>query len=198
MSQVSWFAVDDALDVIKGNFDIASAREKKGVEKVIFLESVRMAKVVSYEEDTLLKRHFRKILAHVDDDVVHLVSPVFANGHFFFAAICIMGREQLIVQSVGERGGTTPLQMYVTKLRQYLGIPENKVRLPGNRFGLRTDTHGANSCAGYALATTEAYLACGAKLGNATAITKQVHEGAEAWMKWLRNRDKKKKYVIKK
>ena len=83
MSQVSWFAVDDALDVIKNKFAIASAGEKKGVEKVTFLDSVCMAQVVSYDDDRIPKRHFQKILAHVNDDVVHLVSPVFANGHFF-------------------------------------------------------------------------------------------------------------------
>eukprot|EP00808_Paulinella_micropora_P004190 g2818.t1 len=77
-------------------------------------------------------------------------------------AIRISGHEQLIVQSVGARGESTTLQSYVAKLCQYLVIlPENKVELPRDRLGLRTDARGANACAGYALAALEQYLVVG-------------------------------------
>ena len=197
MAQVTWFAVDDALDVIKNKFALIDAKEKKGIETVIFLQSGCIAQVVR-KKDNVIKRHFRKILNglsdNTDSDIIHLVSPVFTTGHFFFAAISILERKQVLVQSVGERGEATMLRLYVGKLCEYLAIPENRIGLPVERLGLRTDRRGSNACAGYALAIIDEYLASGGNMSNINTNLTKVHEGADEWMRWLRQRDKEKKY----
>ena len=185
--------MDDALDAIKKNFEGLAESKRKGVERVIFLDSEVMGAAVKFPPDKL-KRHFKDILRDWDDDIVHLVSPVFANSHFFFAAIHITGKERLIVHSVGARGENTPLQAYVPKLIEYLHIPDNKIESPRARLGLRTTAGGANACAGYALAALEEYLASGGKLSN----REKVHEKAATWMVWLRKRDKEMKYLPEK
>eukprot|EP00808_Paulinella_micropora_P003361 g70006.t1 len=49
---------------------------------VIFLNSVVMTTAVTRFTEERLKRHFRNIISDREDDVVHLVSPVYANDHF--------------------------------------------------------------------------------------------------------------------
>eukprot|EP00808_Paulinella_micropora_P007881 g15792.t1 len=166
--------------------------EKRGIEHVVFLDSMCMSAAPRAEEK-VRHTHFKYILSNASDsNLVHLVSPVFANGHIFFAAIGILDKRELIMQSLGERESNTPLRMYVAKLREYLSIQENKIMLATTSFDLQPK--GTNSCAVYALAAIEEYLVRGGTLVNKT----KVHEDAARWMVWLRRHQKEMKvYLIR-
>jgi len=170
--QVSTATVDSALAILQEH--INSNLEAHGPQfNVVYLRSDVIGDLTAApRRERTWRKHFEAELQNVALPV-HIVSPIYEPGHFYFGSFHVTASKQVIARSWGQkmqlrRSSSIPaaMKMYHQQLVQYFGVEATAIiDTEGRRFSFHQEAN--NACAGYALAMLKSYIAHRGEMHNA-------------------------------